>query len=82
MPDLGINATSMSEYVHYVADYWLSEMKYPKMYHAKQPFDFIKSTCDFNRNQKSNFEDTNNRAYRSAAAATCTSTIAAIRATT
>ena len=68
VPDLGINATSMSEYVHYVADYWLTEMKYPKMYNAKQPFDFIKSTCDFNRNQKSNFfEDTNNRAYRSAA---------------
>jgi len=67
VPDLGINAGTMVQYIRYVADYWLVQTGYPKLYHATQPFDFIKSMCDFNRDQKSNFfEDANNRAYRSA----------------
>ncbi len=39
---LGMNATSMCEYIEYTADRLLQMLGYPKFYNAKQPFDFMK----------------------------------------
>ena len=38
---IGMNAKLMSQYIEYVADRWLSELGYPKMFNATNPFDFM-----------------------------------------
>lgn len=41
-PLLGMNAKSMKEYVKYIADYWLVQLKVDKLYNIECPFDFMK----------------------------------------
>ena len=38
---IGMNAKLMQQYIEFVADRWLDELGYPKMYHATNPFDFM-----------------------------------------
>ena len=38
---LGMNKNSMCQYIEYVADYWLQELGYNKLYHSKNPFEFM-----------------------------------------
>ncbi len=38
---IGMNSDTMSEYIRYVADFWLERMGYPKMYGSKNPFSFM-----------------------------------------
>ena len=38
---IGMNAKLMSQYIEFVADRWLAELGYPKVYGASNPFDFM-----------------------------------------
>src|SRR6201986_4533099 len=38
---IGMNAKMMSQYIEFVADRWLSELGYDKVYGASNPFDFM-----------------------------------------
>ncbi|HYH57386.1 MAG TPA: ribonucleotide-diphosphate reductase subunit beta, partial [Anseongella sp.] len=38
---IGMNAKLMKQYIEYVADRWIGELGYPKIYHAANPFDFM-----------------------------------------
>ena len=38
---IGMNAKLMSQYIEFVADRWLSELGYSKLYGAANPFDFM-----------------------------------------
>ncbi len=38
---IGMNAKLMSQYIEFVADRWLGELGYPKVYNATNPFDFM-----------------------------------------
>lgn len=38
---IGINSDSMTQYIHFIADYLLAELDCPKLYNAKNPFDFV-----------------------------------------
>lgn len=38
---IGMNAKLMSQYIEFVADRWLQELGYPKLYNATNPFDFM-----------------------------------------
>ncbi len=38
---IGMNAGLMSQYIEFVADRWLSELGYEKMFEASNPFDFM-----------------------------------------
>lgn len=38
---IGMNADLMSQYIEFVADRWLAELGYPKMFNATNPFDFM-----------------------------------------
>jgi len=38
---IGMNAKLMQQYIEFVADRWLSELGYPKLYNATNPFDFM-----------------------------------------
>ena len=38
---IGMNAKLMSQYIEFVADRWLGELGYPKMFNATNPFDFM-----------------------------------------
>src|ERR1700760_3027721 len=38
---IGMNAKMMSQYIEFVADRWLSELGYDKVYNATNPFDFM-----------------------------------------
>jgi len=38
---IGMNAKLMSQYIEFVADRWLGELGYPKVYGATNPFDFM-----------------------------------------
>lgn len=38
---IGMNADLMQQYIEFVADRWLSELGYPKMFNATNPFDFM-----------------------------------------
>lgn len=38
---IGMNAKLMSQYIEFVADRWLGELGYPKVYGASNPFDFM-----------------------------------------
>lgn len=38
---IGMNAKLMSQYIEFVADRWLTELGYPKMFNATNPFDFM-----------------------------------------
>ncbi|MEO8885971.1 MAG: ribonucleoside-diphosphate reductase small subunit [Mucilaginibacter sp.] len=38
---IGMNAKLMGQYIEFVADRWLGELGYPKVYGASNPFDFM-----------------------------------------
>ena len=38
---IGIKASSMVEYIKFVADFWLTELGYPKVYNAVSPFEWM-----------------------------------------
>jgi len=38
---LGMNSELMIEYIKYIADYWLTELGYKKLYNVDCPFDFM-----------------------------------------
>ncbi len=38
---IGMNADLMKQYIEFVADRWLAELGYPKMFKAVNPFDFM-----------------------------------------
>ncbi len=38
---IGMNATLMQQYIEFVADRWLAELGYAKIYNATNPFDFM-----------------------------------------
>lgn len=38
---IGMNARLMQQYIEFVADRWIGELGYPKVYHAANPFDFM-----------------------------------------
>jgi ribonucleoside-diphosphate reductase beta chain len=38
---IGMNAKLMSQYIEFVADRWLGELGYPKVYNTTNPFDFM-----------------------------------------
>ncbi|MBB5395957.1 MULTISPECIES: ribonucleoside-diphosphate reductase small subunit [unclassified Mucilaginibacter] len=38
---IGMNAKMMSQYIEFVADRWLAELGYPKVYNVSCPFDFM-----------------------------------------
>ncbi|MBB2147061.1 ribonucleoside-diphosphate reductase [Pedobacter sp. LMG 31464] len=38
---IGMNAKLMSQYIEFVADRWISELGYKKIYNASNPFDFM-----------------------------------------
>jgi ribonucleoside-diphosphate reductase beta chain len=38
---IGMNARLMQQYIEFVADRWLQELGYPKIYNATNPFDFM-----------------------------------------
>jgi ribonucleoside-diphosphate reductase beta chain len=38
---IGMNAKLMQQYIEFVADRWISELGYPKIYNATNPFDFM-----------------------------------------
>lgn len=40
---IGMNADLMTQYIQFIADYWLTEMKYPKLYSVENPFPFMDS---------------------------------------
>lgn len=38
---IGLNAKSMAQYVKFIADYWLLELGYKKIFNVKNPFDWM-----------------------------------------
>jgi ribonucleoside-diphosphate reductase beta chain len=38
---IGMNADMMCQYIEFVADRWLNELGYPKMFNTANPFDFM-----------------------------------------
>ena len=38
---IGMNAKLMQQYIEFVADRWLGELGYPKIFNATNPFDFM-----------------------------------------
>lgn len=38
---IGMNADLMKQYIEFVADRWLGELGYPKMFNSSNPFDFM-----------------------------------------
>jgi ribonucleoside-diphosphate reductase beta chain len=38
---IGMNAKLMNQYIEFVADRWLQELGYPKLYNTANPFDFM-----------------------------------------
>jgi ribonucleoside-diphosphate reductase beta chain len=38
---IGMNSNLMSQYIEYVADFWLSRLGYAKYYNTPNPFDFM-----------------------------------------
>ena len=60
---IGMNQNMMSEYIQFTADRLLSSLGYGKIYHAKQPFDFMEQIP---LEQKVNFFDRQNSVYAKA----------------
>lgn len=38
---IGMNSKMMSEYIEFVADFWLARLGFSKIYNTKNPFDFM-----------------------------------------
>jgi ribonucleoside-diphosphate reductase beta chain len=57
---IGLNAKLMIEYVKYVADFWIVELGYKKLFFAKNPFSFMQS---INLTRKTNFFEKHSAEY-------------------
>lgn len=57
---IGMNSKLMSQYIEYVADFWLIKLGYSKIYNSANPFDFMELISLFS---KSNFFETRNSQY-------------------
>jgi len=42
---IGMNSNLMIEYIKYVADRLLVQLKFEKIYNVENPFDFMKNMC-------------------------------------
>ena len=51
---IGMNSESMTEYIKFVADFWLTQLNYPKLYNASNPFPFMER-ISMARTSKANF---------------------------
>jgi len=60
---IGMNLDLMGTYIKYVADIWLSKLKYDKLYNVENPFDFMDQISLL---PKDNFFETRPDAYQSA----------------
>ena len=60
---IGMSSELMSQYIEFIGDRLLTQLKYPKKYFKKNPFDFME-TISFTR--KSNFFETRVTEYQSA----------------
>lgn len=49
---IGMNSQLMSQYIKYVADYWIAKLGYPKLYNESQPFKFM---VNISIQQRTNF---------------------------
>jgi len=58
---IGINSESMTQYIHFIADYLLGELDCQKLYNAKNPFDFVHLQ---GMESKSNFFEVANADYQ------------------
>jgi ribonucleoside-diphosphate reductase beta chain len=38
---IGMNADLMKQYIEFVADRWMNELGYPKLFNVSNPFDFM-----------------------------------------
>jgi ribonucleoside-diphosphate reductase beta chain len=64
---IGMNSTLMTQYIKYVADYWVSKLGYPKIYNVNNPFSFM----DLNgMDGKTNFFEKRTTEYSRASAVT------------
>ncbi len=51
---IGMNSTLMTQYIHFVADFWLRKLGYSKIYNSKNPFPFMERISMMS-STKSNF---------------------------
>lgn len=57
---LGMNSRKMTQYIKFIADYWLTKLKYNKLYNATNPFPWMDSSAIEN---KSNMFETETDSY-------------------
>lgn len=60
---IGMNSKLMTQYIEFIADYWLVELGCPKLYNSENPFDFMDMLSLQN---KSNFFEKRNADYQKA----------------
>lgn len=60
---VGMSAESMSQYIEYVADYWLKELGYDSMYNTTNPFEWMSL---ISLEQKTNFFESRVASYHKA----------------
>lgn len=58
---IGMNSALMYKYIKFVADYWLTQLGYEKLYNVKNPFDFMNM---ISLDGKTNFFDRNVSEYQ------------------
>lgn len=58
---IGMNADLMAQYIEYVADYWITELGFDKVYNKTNPFDFMEM---ISYSGKANFFETKESNYR------------------
>ena len=49
---IGMNSNLMTQYIQFVADYWVTKLGYPKLYNVSQPFKFM---ANISIQQRTNF---------------------------
>ena len=60
---IGMNNRKMIQYVKYVGDFWLSKLKYQKLYNVANPFPWMESSAI---ESKSNMFETETDSYAKA----------------
>jgi ribonucleotide reductase beta subunit family protein with ferritin-like domain len=60
---LGVNSASMARYIEFIADVWLVNLGYPKLFNATNPFDFMNT---LGIEDKTNFFEKRMTAYSKA----------------
>ena len=59
---IGMNAISMSNYIKYVADFWINKLGYTKLYNVENPFAFMER-ISMSKVSKTNFFEGRNSQY-------------------